>query len=309
MTEGSGIETSNPHFQGALALLRVRGDEQFSTSCGLEMFDFIMQVLMRQYDMTLSFTEEEMCCWTMQASMHPGAEGPALMPMWVANLRLRVARIVDRNERTPETLQAAMELLGMAQKFERMVTQGFEAEGSELAATERHLPSRTPEHPAETTIVYADWWTATRALNKYAFRLLLCHIIADVSEWLDGPEAQFRGSTSKAIDIARTDIENIIASIPYLCAWSPGQPRGASSPCGRDDVSSVEGLTSFVAIWPLYLAGDSRFASPEQKRYILRKLKWMGENVGVKHAVCISRVRTSSHLAEQKRICGTKSPS
>lgn len=273
----------------------MRGDEQFSTDCGLEMFEFIMQVLMRQYDLSLTLTEEDLCRWTMQASMHPGAEGPNLMPMWVANLRLRVARIIDSNERAPETLQAAMELLGMAQKFERMVTQRFEAESPELSA-ERVLPSMTPEHPAATTIIYADWWTATRALNKYAFRLLLCHIIADVSEWLDGPEAQYRGSTSKAIDIARTDIENIIASIPYLCTWSVGQPRGASSPCGRDDASSVEGLTSFVAIWPLYLAGDSRFATPEQKVYILRKLKWMGENVGIKHAFSISRVCIKNHL-------------
>lgn len=45
MNEGVGIVSYNPHFEGALALLRLRGDEQFSTTHGAEMFDFVMQVL------------------------------------------------------------------------------------------------------------------------------------------------------------------------------------------------------------------------------------------------------------------------
>lgn len=293
MTEGSGIINYNPHFEGALALLRMRGDDQFATGQGTEMFGFVMQVLMRQYDLKLDLSDEDMYRWTVQAAMHPSDHPPHLTAMYVADLRLKLGRLVELGERNVKTIQTAMQILGTAQKFESMMTQRLEADSLESLENPeaRAVPSLSSEHPALSTIVYTDWWTATRTLNKYAFRLLLCNIIADVSEWLDGPEGQFKGSSQKAIDIAKDDVENIVASIPYLCTWSSGKPRGASSPCGLNDVASVEGLTSLLAIWPLYLAADSRFATAEQKSYIQRRLCWIGENVGVKHASGVSKVR------------------
>lgn len=289
MTEGSGIVNNNPHFDGALALLRIRGDEQFATGQGTEMFGFVMQVLMRQYEMKLDMSEEDMCRWTVQAAMHPSDHPPHLTAMYVADLRFKCGRVIESQERNAETIQMAMQILGTAQKFESMMTQLLDAESMENPEA-RAVPSLSPEHPAMSTIVYSDWWTATRSINKYAFRLLLCNIIADVSEWLDGPEGQFKGSSQKAIDLAKDDVENIVASIPYLCTWGAGKPRGASSPCGLNDVASVEGLTSLLAIWPLYLAADSRFATIEQKDYIQRRLCWISENVGVKHASAVSKV-------------------
>lgn len=34
MNEGSGVVSYNPHFEGALALLRIRDEEQFATKHG-----------------------------------------------------------------------------------------------------------------------------------------------------------------------------------------------------------------------------------------------------------------------------------
>lgn len=45
VNEGVGLVSYNPHFKGAITLLRMREEEQFSTSHGTEMFDFVMQVL------------------------------------------------------------------------------------------------------------------------------------------------------------------------------------------------------------------------------------------------------------------------
>lgn len=45
VNEGVGLISYNPHFKGAITLLRMREEEQFSTSHGTEMFDFVMQVL------------------------------------------------------------------------------------------------------------------------------------------------------------------------------------------------------------------------------------------------------------------------
>lgn len=236
---------------------------------------------------------------------------PHLAVMHVGHLRQKAARLLNKTgkERNAKTIKEAMEILGTAQKFEKLVTQRFEAEANELLG-ERVGPSpssssssSSPSSGADdgdmnnnnmhesSTLVYSDWWTASRSLNKYAFRLLICRIIADISEWLgDGPDAQFQGSGTKAAAIAKRDIESIIASLPYLCAWREGKSRGASSPCGRDDVTSIQGITSMMVIWPLYLAADSRFATVEQKAYIRHKLAWMADNRGVRHALGVSKV-------------------
>lgn len=47
VNEGIGIVSYNPHFKGAITLLRMREEEQFSSKHSTEMFDFVMQILVR----------------------------------------------------------------------------------------------------------------------------------------------------------------------------------------------------------------------------------------------------------------------
>lgn len=258
---------------------------------------------MRQYVLSLTCTEDDVCRWTAQAGMRLKNQRPHLAAMYVGHLRQKAARLLEARERNAKTTQEAMEILGTAQKFEKLVTQSFEAEATELlgeriATPSSSSPSTAADASRDSTLVYSDWWTASRSLNKFAFRLLICHIIADISDWLgDGPNAQFQGSGMKAAAIAKKDIDSIIASIPYLCAWREGKSRGASSPCGRNDLASTQGITSLLVIWPLYLAGNSRFATVEQKEYIRHKLTWMAENRGVRHALGVSKVCISPSSA------------
>lgn len=256
---------------------------------------------MRQYELNLAVTEDDVCRWTMQASKHAGADRPHLTSMWVADLRLKVAVLIESQDRSPERIQSAMKILSSAQKFEWLVTQRFEAEDSQMVGEEHQLQTLT-SNATNTTAVYTDWWSATRTLNKYALRLLLCHIIADISNWLNEGTGLFQGSGAKAANTAKEDIEAIMASLPYLCDRKSEEYRGAPSPCGRDDLSSVEGITSLLVIWPLYLAGESRFATSEQKEHIQHRLVWIGDNMGVKHASGVSQVRcpgaTLSHCDE-----------
>lgn len=257
------------------------------------MFGFVMQVLMRQYELKLELSDEDMRHWSAQSAMHPQDHPSHLTTMYVADLRLKLGRLLESGQRNDRTTQLAMRILSAARKLESMMTQRLSANKAKEKQPQEVSGRLTAleENPMATPIVYSDWWTATRTLNKYAFRLLLCNIIADAAEWLDGqPEKNFEDSLQRADNIAREDIKDIIASIPYLCTWAAGKPRGASSPCGLNDVASVEGLTSLLAIWPLWLAGDSRFATQGQKNYIRSRLSWIGENVGVKHASSVCKV-------------------
>lgn len=249
---------------------------------------------MRQYVLSLTCSEDDVCRWTVQAAQRPKQQRPHMTAMYVGLLRQKVARILETDERNAKTTQEAMEVLGTAQKFEELVSERFEAEATELLG-ERIVSPSDANDPCKATLVYSDWWTAARSLNKLAFRLLICHIIVDMLDWLgDGLDARSQRCGMKAAANAKRDIESIIASIPYLCAWKEGKSRGASSPCGRNDIASTQGIASLLVIWPLYLAGDSRCATVEQKEYIQQKLAWMAENRGVRHALGVSKVRINT---------------
>ncbi|KKY33418.1 putative negative acting factor [Diaporthe ampelina] len=240
------------HFRAAVELLRLRGPEQFSSKHGTEMFDLVMESL---YDLTTVIGDEDIM-------------------RWMLDLRSKLASLLGSPRRDSEATRKAVKILMTAQEFERRVSHYYESE--DLMA-KKNLWLAKPDENAD--LVYPDWWTATRWLNKYAFRLLICHIIADVSNWLaesTDPWPQNLGTS--ASQTAKEDIHNIIASIPYLCSWKgigEDPPKGAKSPCGSDDADSVEGITNLMVIWPLVLAAESQFATPEQKTYVQGRLGWI----------------------------------
>lgn len=211
--------------------------------------------------------------------------------MRMLDLRSKLASLLGSPRRDSEATRKAVKILMTAQEFERRVSHYYESE--DLMA-KKNLWLAKPDENSD--LVYPDWWTATRWLNKYAFRLLICHIIADVSSWLaesTDPWPQNLGTS--ASKTAKEDIHNIIASIPYLCSWKgigEDPPKGAQSPCGSDDVGSVEGITNLMVIWPLVLTAESQFVTPEQKEYVQGRLGWIGQNMGVKHAAVVCEVRS-----------------
>lgn len=246
---------------------------------------------MRQYDLSTVIGDDDILRWSTQASSIPIANRPHLTSMRMLDLRSKLANLLGSPRRDSEATRKAVKILMTAQEFERRVSQYYESE--DLMAKKNLWLAKSD---ANADLVYPDWWTATRWLNKYAFRLLICHIIADVSNWLaesTDPWPQNLGTT--ASQTAKEDIHNIIASIPYLCSWKGiggDPPKGAQSPCGSDDADSVEGITNLMVIWPLVLAAESQFVTPEQKEYVQGRLGWIGENMGVKHAAVVCEVRS-----------------
>lgn len=269
---------------------------------------------MRQYTQSVTCSDEDILRWSVQAGMQRGAARQHLTAMYAGNLRLKATRLSEKT-RDAATIQEAMGILGAAQKFMHAVKQSVEEDNmasSEESAAAAMSPlsgsaNSPPPQAHPVPLMYPDWWTATRCINKFAFRLFMCRIVADVAEWLDGSSMganiydssmQFQGSAGmEAAALGQSDIESIMASIPYLCSWTKGQTRGASSPCGKNDIESTQGITHLLVIWPLYLAAESCFATAAQREYIQLNLKLLADNMGVRHASAVSKVRTIVSLS------------
>jgi hypothetical protein len=95
-------------------------------------------------------------------------------------------------------------------------------------------------------------------------------------------------------------IDGIIASIPYFLGWK-GYPNGtlsgeSQSACGSN--SKVIGVGAFYVMWPMFVAANSDFATPEQSAFVKGRLIYIAEHLGISQAhqliqVCsrISRAR------------------
>lgn len=225
--------------------------------------------------------------------------------MRMLDLRSKLASLLASPQRDSEATRKAIKILMTAQEFEMRVSQYYKSE--DLMAKRNLWLAKSSE---SADLVYPDWWTASRWLNKYAFRLLICHIIADVSNWLaESPDPWPQNLGTTASRTAKEDIHNIIASIPYLCSWKGIQedpPKGAKSPCGNDDAGSVEGITNLMVIWPLVLAAESQCVTPEQKEYVQGRLGWIGKNMGVKHAAVVCEQMKTGKVSESSTHGGLR---
>lgn len=74
-----------------------------------------------------------------------------------------------------------------------------------------------------------------RALNQYAFRLLLYHTITNISNWANEETELLRYSGSKGKRTEKEEIKAIMVSLKYLCDMKSEEPRDTSSPCGWGD--------------------------------------------------------------------------
>lgn len=177
--------------------------------------------------------------------------------------------------------------------------------------------------------VYADCWTAAVWNMVRTARLVLMSVTLRCVAWVRSP-VDYR-TTPEYATAARTcvdTISDILASVPYHLGWHTrrrelfaGREPLSTFACGDED--GIKGLSGYFLTWPLAcvmsqdFATDSRMSSifellvdrsafgvvpgeanarfcPE-RAYIKGRLKYIGDELGVKYAHILSQVSPSFH--------------
>jgi hypothetical protein len=81
-------------------------------------------------------------------------------------------------------------------------------------------------------------------------------------------------------------IDGIIASIPYFLGWKGRSDEAlageSQSACSSN--SKVIGVGAFYVMWPMFVAANSDFATPEQRAFVKGRLICVAENLGINQA-------------------------
>jgi hypothetical protein len=107
-------------------------------------------------------------------------------------------------------------------------------------------------------------------------------------------------------------INDMIASIPFHLGWSDGQGRGnfrtngmSRFACGEDYTPAGKTLGAYFLVWPLFTINCSDFATDAQRRWVIGRMKYMSEIMGLSQASVLSHVRRSPPFSQLQAPSGS----
>lgn len=241
--------------------------------------------------------------WTSFASEDKVQHEVSVLNLKVADLRAESHRICTLEAHTTENIGKVLSHLRKAELIEEEYVQWSENLPDEwtprVAAwideiAEKDLAFATC-FPGRVDI-YAELWMATTHNIARASRLFILTTILRCTAWLSSG-LDYR-LAPEYVDVSRKAsllIDDIISSVPFFFGWNIKDndfPMVENSyfPCGNNSRISGKGVTGVWAIWPVFAAAASDFASDSQRLWLRGRLKYIAEDLGIRQAEMLLRV-------------------
>jgi hypothetical protein len=276
------LQAWTEHVNGAAALVKLRGRDQFKTEAGQRMFFQVTSSLMisciqRTLSMPPHIMELRKAAADVMDTNHPA---------WILS-----AVIIDvtnfRSAVRDCQLVGPRVIVKVAMDLEHRFIAAFENPRPDWTYEVRY----TDEHPElvwdKTYHVYKDAWASQIWNGMRTCRILLHEIIRDQlfsSAAAATPvfstaevEAQEAYSMSIMIDMQR----DILGSIQRV---KHGRAGATFINANEEPLSLLESSKSAFTLWPLYLVGNMDVTSPELREWIITRLRIFGETIGIKQA-------------------------
>ncbi|KAK0125436.1 hypothetical protein ONS96_009277 [Cadophora gregata f. sp. sojae] len=128
----------------------------------------------------------------------------------------------------------------------------------------------------------AQTWNGMRTA-RIMLNETICFQLTRLSESTTGYESRWEQSTQICIEMSDAILRSVPQHLGHI-SRRPFQGDGTTShvtePLERDP--SYPSLGSWFLLWPLYIAGTTRVATPEMRAYAGTILEYVGETVGIK---------------------------
>lgn len=144
-------------------------------------------------------------------------------------------------------------------------------------------------HPGRVD-AYGELWMAYKYNFVRACRIFIQSTIIRCVAWLGGStEYRMTPEYATATRICGELIEDIVASVPYFFGWNrdrnPAMADKSNFACGTNDNTEMKRVSAVFAMWPLFAASTSDFASPSQRIFLRGRLKFIAETMGINQAL------------------------
>lgn len=227
----------------------------------------------------------------------------------ISDLRAEVTRLMAGLPRNERGLEFMLEMLRKIQDLDRQIANwlntlppeyqyhslywedGSSAAASASARDASVFPGRVDVYH---DLVTACVWNAIRAS-----RIILESILIRVAAWICSP-ADYRSTPeyTTAVRTIKTNIADILSSIPFLLNQTGGDKEGAvnggSFVCGSDEQSKMVG--GLFVSWPLSTVRTCDFTTDEQREYAAGRLNYIAQGLGIRYASTLAEVRFALDL-------------
>ncbi|KAF7875328.1 hypothetical protein EAF04_002500 [Stromatinia cepivora] len=293
------------HINGAVALVKARGRSQLDTNIGRSLFDAVRRHMTIECISHSKDVKEGVNWWTSFALEDKVQHQVSVLNLKVADLRADSNRICTLEARTAENVEKVVNHLENAESIEREYVEWYANLPDEWAPkmaawiddiAEKDRASATC-HPGKIDI-YGELWIATTHNNARASRLLIITTILRCTAWLN-PGLDYT-LTPEYVNVSRQAsllIDDIVSSIPFFFGWNIPHTdipvvENSYFPCGNNSRISGKGVTGVWAMWPVFAAAASDFATNSQRLWLRGRLKYIAEDLGIRQAEKLLQLQT-----------------
>lgn len=251
----------------------------------------IIQSIIKSENPTLGYD-----WWMSPEITHPVTHAASCLNFKVAVLRSDAENVFATASRTVENMEKILAILRKVQEIEK----GYVEWETSLPVNWLYTTvawvdqdpnidlKDAPAYPGKLDS-YNDLWMASVWNLARSTRIFASGLAIRCAAWLYAP-LDYR-TTPEYISAAKLGsdlIAAIASSIPYHLGWGNsidleeyGHPNFA---CGDNFSQGPKGLAAMFCIWPLFAAASSDFALPSQRTWLLGRLRYIGETVGIQQA-------------------------
>jgi hypothetical protein len=278
------------HVDGAVALTKLRGDEQFKHPMSRAVFRAVRTVMITSC-VQLSKPVDPFPSkhgWSgVEMSEENAANRLSLICIDLPNIRAR-ATDLQNAPRTQALEKEARALLEYAQMVDANLlewsltlpedwhfrTAGYVAEMTEDVSTSPEWPG--PQH------VYEDVHIAN-IINDYRVCRIFCQrVILACLTWLTPPgcDPQSTGDYKRAAFVIQSMVDEISACVPFHMRYDM---QNTPQQLGQDE-SAAEAIGGYFLVWPLYVAANAEIVPQRQRDWLSARLFHIGTTFGLSAA-------------------------
>jgi hypothetical protein len=300
------------HLQGALALVKMRGDEQFNDP-------MVIRILLR-----VSTNQIISCIAThrpvpedivaLRDTIAAHISNPSQSKLEESDLMIEYARLRYKieNARLSEK-EAVLSLRELDERFDILSTNaGSTWQFKDIQVSEKSIHHWKSHHHIYPSELIAQLWNVLRIA-----RILLNELLLDRSSNFEEDENSnptIFSIRQHAMDVIVRMISEICASVPQYIGDSPlgdleaqswraatpsvtqsASKKQQSSPAATRTVTSnpTYYLPCYRLIFPLYISTLSLVAPPDLKPWVIRRLRFMADHHGIENAARVADILES----------------
>ncbi|ROT42725.1 hypothetical protein SODALDRAFT_269630 [Sodiomyces alkalinus F11] len=297
-----GMFAWGSHIEGAIQLVKVRGRKQLRTRTGFLLFIAVRTQMIIHSLSTGTSPIMGVEWWLSDAIRDEGVAHCQRLAIKTAEIRAESARLASTIPHNPENIEIMLDMIRRAQTIDHELVSWLQNPPKyfewKTVAWEDHVPGGDYEKaevfPGRVDI-YRDFWMASVVNLARVLRLTLATIIVRCAAWVCSP-VDYR-TTPEYATAARTCVDtitDIIASVPYSLGWHLKRPEIikranlSGFACGEED--SPKGLPGYFLTWPLANVYAQDYATDAQRAWVAGRLKFIGDELGVKYAHLLSQL-------------------